>query len=88
MKNFTFKVYPNQGYLESNKANKNISKVPRLAHAYVPCQYYNVIYSTDEALCKGTIFPELVQPQGTYGPCEGREPCYTYFPEGGVPYGC
>jgi hypothetical protein len=33
------------------------------------------------------MFPELFQPQGVYGPCEGPQPCYTYFPGGGVPYG-
>lgn len=38
----------------------------RLAHAYVPWQYYNVIYSPQEALQKGTVFPELDMPKGTY----------------------
>jgi len=54
----------------------------RLAHAYVPWQYYNVVYGASEALEKGTLFPELCQPQGIYGPCEGPQPC------GGVYYGC
>lgn len=53
-----------------------------LAHAYVPWQCYNVVYSPCEALDKGTLFPELYMPQGVYGPCEGPEPC------GGVFYGC
>jgi len=59
----------------------------RLAHACVPWQFYNVVYSPTEALDKGTMFPELFQPQGVYGPCEGPQPCHTYFPGGGVPYG-
>lgn len=59
----------------------------RLAHAYVPPQTYNVVYSPAEALDKGTLFPELFQPQGIYGPCEGPDPCRMYFSWGGVPYG-
>lgn len=59
----------------------------RVAHAYVPTQFYNVVYSTNEALHRGTLFPELYQPQGMYGPCEGPTPCPPYFPVGGVPYG-
>lgn len=60
----------------------------RLAHSYTPWQYYNVVFSPREALSKGTMFPELYQPQGVYGPCEGPEPCKAVFPWGGVPYGC
>lgn len=30
-----------------------------LAHAYVPWQEYGKVYSPHEALCKGTIFPDL-----------------------------
>jgi len=59
----------------------------RLAHAYVPWQFYNVVYCPTEALDKGTLFPELFQPQGIYGPCEGPQPCHTYFPKGGGSYG-
>ena len=59
----------------------------RLAHAYVPWQYLNTVFSPAEALCKGTLFPELNMPQGQYGPCEGPRPCKVYF-GGGVPYGC
>lgn len=59
----------------------------RLAHACVPPQTYNVVYSPAEALNKGTLFPELFQPQGIYGPCEGPNPCHMYFSWGGVPYG-
>jgi hypothetical protein len=59
----------------------------RLAHAYVPWQYYNAVFSPAEALHRGTLFPELCMPQGEYGPCEGPRPCKVYF-GGGVPYGC
>lgn len=59
----------------------------RLAHAYVPWQYYNVVYSPAEALSKGTLFPDLYQPQGEYGPCEGPQPCSLVFPRGGASYG-
>lgn len=58
----------------------------RLAHAYVPWQYFNVIYSPAEGLAKGTIFPELYMPQGKYGPCEGPKPCRLAF-GGGAPCG-
>lgn len=59
----------------------------RLAHAYVPWQYYRVVYQPCEALEAGTLFPELNMPQGEYGPCEGPEPCRLSFPGGGVPCG-
>ncbi|MCR4442093.1 MAG: spore coat associated protein CotJA [Peptococcaceae bacterium] len=59
----------------------------KIAHAYVPWQYYRVVYPPSEALDKGTLFPELYQPQGVYGPCEGPEPCRVYGPWGGAPYG-
>ncbi len=60
----------------------------RLAHAYVPWQFYNVVYEPAEALANGTLFPELNMPQGVYGPCEGPAPCRLVFPGGGVPCGC
>lgn len=59
----------------------------RLAHSYTPWQYYNVVFSPAEALDKGTLFPELYQPQGFYGPCEGPEPCHLVYPCGGVSHG-
>lgn len=34
----------------------------KLAHAYVPFQVMNKVYSPREALCKGTLFPELYMP--------------------------
>jgi hypothetical protein len=41
---------------EINKSNY------KLARAYVPFQIMNQIYSPNEALQKGTLFPELYQP--------------------------
>lgn len=59
---------------------------PRLGHAYVPWQFFAETYNPDEALSKGTMFPELNQPQGAYGPCEGPKPCRLkpVHPQGGV----
>jgi hypothetical protein len=34
----------------------------RLARAYVPFQIMNQVFSPDEALRKGTLFPELYEP--------------------------
>jgi len=34
---------------------------PELARAYVPYQLYNKIFSPQESLKKGTVFPELVK---------------------------
>jgi hypothetical protein len=33
-----------------------------LARAYVPDQPYTRIFSPEEALCQGTLFPDLVRP--------------------------
>lgn len=35
---------------------------PKLAEAYVPYQEYKVSYNPQEALEKGTMFPELYRP--------------------------
>lgn len=34
----------------------------KLAQAYVPYQKYSTIFSPQEALKQGTLFPELVRP--------------------------
>ena len=34
----------------------------KLAHAYIPFQYYSNKYSLEEVLQKGTLFPELWMP--------------------------
>lgn len=57
---------------------------PWLAHAYVPWQFYAMSYPPAEALSQGTLFPELYQPQGEYGPCEGPKPCKMVYPRGGA----
>ena len=46
---------------------ENIRK--RLAHAYVPFQRYTDHYSLEEALKKGTLFPDLWMPyqEGKHG---------------------
>jgi len=37
---------------------------PKLAHAYVPYQYFTCIYPPKEGLSRGTIFPGLDRPYG------------------------
>ena len=44
--------------------------MPKLAHAYVPFQYYTKLYMPMTGLERGTIFPELDSPYGS-------EPEYT-----------
>ena len=39
----------------------------KLAYAYVPIQKIDSVYSSSEALRKGTLFPELNLPLGVYG---------------------
>ncbi len=58
---------PYQPYMEYPYMPEYQMCPERLAHAYVPWQYYNVIYSPGEGLEKGTIFPELFMPKGVYG---------------------
>jgi len=51
--------------MEQNKCNYICKKMPHLpeytvvAMAYVPFQTDLVTYTSDEALCNGTLFPEL-----------------------------
>lgn len=35
------------------------SRPMQLAHSYVPWQFYDTAFSPQEALMKGTLFPEL-----------------------------
>lgn len=53
-----------------NKKNPNLNEPKkqkfRLARAYVPYQKLHKVYKPDEALLKGTMFPELYDP---YNPC-------------------
>ena len=50
--------------------NKFFTNNPQFGHAYVPIQVMNKIYSPDEGLDKGTIFPELYN---KYRPLESME---------------
>lgn len=47
---------PNYYYEESKIREKELAK------AYVPFQYMNQVYSAEEALRNGTLFPELNRP--------------------------
>lgn len=47
---------------DSDKINKM-----ELAKAYVPFQKINQVYNSNEALRKGTLFPELYKPYKDYG---------------------
>ena len=50
--------------MEKNKSEFQIPTFikEKLAHAYVPFQRYVENYSPNEALAKGTLFPELWMP--------------------------
>ncbi len=47
---------------EENLKTSAYSTSVQLAQAYVPWQRYGVTYSPQEALEKGTLFPELYRP--------------------------
>lgn len=47
---------------QNNYFEQSSSRDKNLARAYVPFQYMNQVYSPEEALRKGTIFPELYKP--------------------------
>lgn len=40
----------------------------RVGYAFVPKQVLGETYSPEEALCMGTVFPELYLPMDVYGP--------------------
>ena len=52
---------------------------PRVGYSYVPIQRLGEVYSCEEALKNGTLFPELNLPLGVYGKkalggnCNGRD---------------
>ena len=50
--------------------NKFFTSYPMYGYAYVPIQIMNKIYSTEEGLDKGTVFPELYN---CYEPLESME---------------
>lgn len=52
------------------------SEWPRLAIAIVPYQEYGQTFPINEALYKGTLFPDLYQPYKPYKPGKGGK--YDY----------
>ncbi|MDD2446830.1 MAG: spore coat associated protein CotJA [Tissierellia bacterium] len=44
------------------KNREEISRTKELARAYVPFQIMNQVYNQQEALRRGTLFPELDKP--------------------------
>ena len=40
----------------------------RVGYAFVPEQEFKQVLQPEEALCKGTVFPELYLPMEVYGP--------------------
>lgn len=46
----------------------NETEVIRVGYAFVPEQELKQVFQPEEALCKGTIFPELYLPMEVYGP--------------------
>lgn len=38
-----------------------------LAYSYVPYQEFNTVYSAEDALKNGTVFPDLNKPMSVYG---------------------
>ena len=47
--------------------NNNTCAWMKLAYAYVRPQEFGEVYSTEEALERGTLFPELDLPMEVYG---------------------
>ena len=43
----------------------NVQK--QVGYAYVPIQQFGEVYAPEEALKRGTLFPELDLPLGVYG---------------------
>ena len=49
-------------YASSDEVSLGLPENASLAMAYVPFQQWNNVYSMDEALNKGTLFPDLEFP--------------------------
>lgn len=47
---------------QNNGETSRFPKNTPLAMAYVPFQQWGDVFDNDEALCKGTLFPDLVFP--------------------------
>ncbi|HHV50530.1 MAG TPA: spore coat associated protein CotJA [Clostridiales bacterium] len=52
------------------------SEWPKLAFAIIPYQEYGQTFPINEALYKGTLFPDLYQPYKPYKPGKGGK--YDY----------
>ncbi len=53
-------------------------------HSYVPNQIMRNVYTTEEALKKGSLFPELVSP---YTPCQSMRVIEALKQSGGAMHG-
>lgn len=52
----------NNIFIEGGSPQSNCHNQQQLARAYVPVQSWTTPFSSQEALSKGTIFPELYRP--------------------------
>lgn len=50
---------PKQMWMPEDEEDDDYSSGMKLAHSYVPWQYYDKAFCPQEALMKGTLFPEL-----------------------------
>lgn len=62
-------------FMPAAEKNNNFSEMPLdelpLTMSYAPIQRFGTIYNTDEALLRGTLFPELDKP--FYGKFTGEK---------------
>lgn len=49
-------------YVNTDFSCDKVDSRHRLAHAYVPFQKLEEVFGPTEALCKGTLFPNLYMP--------------------------
>lgn len=63
MSDLKFKGYmmPERHEMHSKFSNTKLRDLP-IAMAYVPMQKWNDVYTENDALCRGTLFPELDKP--------------------------
>lgn len=53
--------------MQTNDATQKDACILPLGYSYVPTQKIGALYSYEEALENGTLFPELNLPLGVYG---------------------
>lgn len=58
----TMEMPGQKGHCDCQPAECTLPEAVCLAHAYVPWQFYNRAFCPEEALAKGTLFPELFGP--------------------------